>query len=230
MTKIELTPAFLIHRRAYRDNSLLLDFLTLEYGKIRLIGRGVRQAKANIQMFQHLRISYTGKGELKTLTHWEVDDTPRHIKGEALILCMYVNELITRLIHENDPHPQIFDLYQQLVTKISDLDQRHQYWLLRVFENNLLSELGYGLDYSADTSGDSIHSDRNYSYQPQLGFSQQADGKISGNLLNLLSSECLDKVPSEQQLKACRDLNRERLNGLLGDKPLKSRELFFTKD
>ena len=64
MTKVDLASAFLIHRRAYRDNSLLLDFLTLEYGKIRLIGRGVRQAKANIQMFQHLRISYAGKGEL----------------------------------------------------------------------------------------------------------------------------------------------------------------------
>ncbi len=230
MTKIELTPAFLIHRRAYKDNSLLLDFLTLEYGKIRLIGRGVRQAKANIQMFQFLRISYAGKGELKTLTHWEVDDSPRQIKGEALILCMYVNELITRLIHEHDAHPQVFDLYQQLVTKINDLTQKHQYWLLRVFENSLLSELGYGLDYSVDVNGDFIKIDQNYSYQPQLGFSQQTDGKIPGKLLNLLSSECFDEIPNEDQLRVCRDLNRQRLNVLLGSKPLKSRELFFTKN
>jgi len=230
MTKVDLTSAFLIHRRAYRDNSLLLDFLTLEHGKIRLIGRGVRQAKANIQMFQHLRISYAGKGELKTLSHWEVDDVPRRIKGERLILCMYVNELITRLIHEHDPHPQIFEVYQQFVTQMNDLDQQHQYWLLRIFENKLLSELGYGLDYATDLNGDLIQTDKNYSYQPQLGFSQQADGKISGNLLNLLLSEHLDKMPNEQQLKACRNLNRQRLNVLLGDKPLKSRELFFTKN
>ena len=230
MTKVDLASAFLIHRRAYRDNSLLLDFLTLEYGKIRLIGRGVRQAKANIQMFQHLRISYAGKGELKTLGHWEVDDVPRRIKGERLILCMYVNELITRLIHEHDPHPQIFEVYQQFVTQMNDLDQQHQYWLLRIFENKLLSELGYGLDYATDLNGDLIQTDKNYSYQPQLGFSQQADGKISGNLLNLLLSEHLDKMPNEQQLKACRNLNRQRLNVLLGDKPLKSRELFFTKN
>ncbi len=230
MTKIDLTSAFLIHRRAYKDNSLLLDFLTLEHGKIRLIGRGVRQAKANIQMFQHLRISYAGKGELKTLTHWEVDDVPRQIKGEALILCLYVNELITRLIHEHDTHPQIFDLYQQLVTQMSNLEQKQQYWLLRVFENSLLSELGYGLDCSVDVNGELIHIDKNYSYQPQLGFSEQGDGKISGKLLNLLSSECLDNAPNDQQLKACRNLNRQRLNVLLGDKPLKSRELFFTKD
>ena len=230
MTKVDLTPAFLIHRRAYRDSSLLLDFLTLDHGRIRLIGRGVRQAKANIQMFQHLRISYAGKGELKTLTHWEVEDVPRQIKGEALILCLYVNELITRLIHEHDPHPQIFELYQQFVTQMNDSDQQHQYWLLRIFENNLLSELGYGLDYAVDVDGDLIQTDKNYSYQPQLGFSQQADGKISGNLLNLLLSECLDTTPNKQQLKACRNLNRQRLNVLLGNKPLKSRELFFTKN
>jgi len=230
MTKVDLASAFLIHRRAYRDNSLLLDFLTLEHGKIRLIGRGVRQAKANIQMFQHLRISYAGKGDLKTLTHWEVDDAPRQIKGESLILCMYVNELITRLIHEHDPHPQIFELYQQFVTQMIDLDQQHQYWLLRIFENNLLSELGYGLDYATDLNGDEIQINKNYNYQPQLGFSEQADGKISGNLLNLLLSECLDKIPNEQQLKACRNLNRQRLNVLLGNKPLRSRELFFTKN
>jgi DNA repair protein RecO (recombination protein O) len=230
MTKVDLTPAFLIHRRAYRDNSLLLDFLTLDHGRIRLIGRGVRQAKANIQMFQHLRISYAGKGELKTLTHWEVEDVPRQIKGEALILCLYVNELITRLIHEHDPHPQIFELYQQFVTQMNDSDQQHQYWLLRIFENNLLSELGYGLDYAVDVDGDLIQTDKNYSYQPQLGFSQQADGKISGNLLNLLLSECLDTTPNKQQLKACRNLNRQRFNVLLGNKPLRSRELFFTKN
>ena len=230
MTKVDLASAFLIHRRAYRDSSLLLDFLTLEHGKIRLIGRGVRQAKANIQMFQHLRISYAGKGELKTLTHWEVDDAPRQLKGESLILCMYVNELIARLIHEHDPHPQIFELYQQFVTQTNDLDQQHQYWLLRIFENNLLSELGYGLDYATDLNGDEIQINKNYNYQPQLGFSEQADGKISGNLLNLLLSECLDKIPNEQQLKACRNLNRQRLNVLLGNKPLRSRELFFTKN
>ena len=230
MARVELTPAFLIHRRAYKDNSLLLDFLTLDHGRIRLIGRGVRQAKANIQMFQHLRISYAGKGELKTLTHWEVEDVPRQIKGEALILCLYVNELITRLIHEHDPHPQIFELYQQFVTQMNDSDQQHQYWLLRIFENNLLSELGYGLDCAVDVDGDLIQTDKNYSYQPQLGFSQQADGKISGNLLNLLLSECLDTTPNKQQLKACRNLNRQRLNVLLGNKPLKSRELFFTKN
>lgn len=229
MTKVELTPAFLIHRRSYKDNSLLLDFLTRDFGTIRLIGKGVRKAKHIIGMFQHLRISFVGKSELKTLTFWEVEDTPRIITGEALIFCLYVNELVIRLIHANDPHPQIFALYQDFVGKINNQNQQIQHWLLRLFENNLLSELGYALDYAQDINGKSIQNDKNYEYQMELGFCQQVGGKITGELLHLLRLQNLNKLPNQQQMKVCRNLNRQRLQLLLGDKPLKSRELFFIK-
>jgi len=36
-----------------------------------------------------------------------------------------------------------------------------------------------------------------------------------------------ESIPSDEQLKVCRNLNRERLSLLLGNKKLKSRELFF---
>jgi hypothetical protein len=32
----------LIHRRAFKESSLFLDFFTQEHGKIRLVGRGLR--------------------------------------------------------------------------------------------------------------------------------------------------------------------------------------------
>ena len=230
MARVDLTPAFLIHRRSFKDSSLLLDFFTQDHGKIRLVGRGLRSSKTNIQMFQHLNISFSGKGELKTLSHWEVDDRPRNITGEALILGMYVNELVSRLLHEHDPYPELFEFYKQFVNQVSSLEQDTRYWSLRLFENNLLSELGYALDFSQDVGGLSIDKNAFYEYQPQSGFSQSSIGKISGNLLNKLLLESLDELPNKDQLKACRDLNRQRLSSLLGNKPLKSRELFFTKN
>jgi DNA repair protein RecO (recombination protein O) len=230
MTKVDLTPAFLIHRRSFKDSSLLLDFFTQDHGKIRLVGRGLRSSKTNIQMFQHLNISFSGKGDLKTLSNWEVDDTPRNITGEALILSMYVNELVSRLLHEHDPYPELFEFYKQFVNQVSNLEQDTRYWSLRLFENNLLSELGYALDFSQDVGGLSIDKNAFYEYQPQSGFSQSSIGKMSGNLLNQLLSESLEDLPNKDQLKVCRDLNRQRLSVLLGDKPLKSRELFFTKN
>jgi len=227
MNKVELSSAVLIHRRSYRDNSLLLDFYTKDHGKIRLIGRGIRKSKTNIQMFQHLKISFTGKGELKTLTHWDVDDSPRQIRGDTLILCMYVNELISILVQEHDPHPELFHMYISFIENVGSLGKKEQNWILRLFENNLLSELGYGLDYSIDKNGNKIEQDKNYEYLQQLGFSELVEGKISGKLLSSLNLGNPESIPSDEQLKVCRNLNRERLSLLLGNKKLKSRELFF---
>ena len=227
MTRVDLTPAYLIHRRAFKDTSLLLDFFTFEHGKIRLVGRGLRKSKTNIQMFQRLNISFVGKGDLKTLSDWEVDDQPRNLSGEVLILGLYVNELIDRLLHEKDPHYELFELYRRFVNQVSSLEKNAQLWLLRLFENNLLTELGYEIDLSVDVDGDDIEDDFFYEYQMQSGFVKSTKGKISGHLLKQLSTDSLDEIPNSSQLRVCRDLNRARLKLLLGDKPLKSRSLFF---
>lgn len=228
MTKIELTPAFLIHRRAFKNSSLLLDFFTRDYGKIRLVGRGIRSSKTNIQAFQQLSISFSGKGELKTLTHWEADDVPRILTGETLILSMYANELIAKLLAENDAHIALFHAYQQLICQIVSLKMSDKLWLLRLFENNLLAELGYGLDFSTDANQIPINNNAFYEYKPQSGFIKHSGGKISGILLNKMLLNTLDNIPDAAQLKVCRNLNRQRLNLLLDNKPLKSRSLFFT--
>ncbi|SMN10557.1 DNA recombination and repair protein RecO [uncultured Candidatus Thioglobus sp.] len=228
MTKIDLTPAFLIHRRAFKESSLLLDFFTQEYGKIRLIGRGKRKSKTPIQMFQHIKISFSGRGDLKTLSGVEVDDQPRHLQGDVLILGMYVNELIARLLQEQDPHCELFEIYRQFISQLPELDKRTSHWALRLFENNLLSELGYGLDFEYDTNGNEIDTEANYDYQTQAGFKMNTVGKISGaTILQMLAENNLD-APNPQQIKLCRDFNRARLQPLLGNKPLQSRSLFFT--
>ena len=229
MTKVDLTPAFLIHRRAFKDSSLLLDFFTYEHGKIRLVGRGLRKSKTPIQIFQHLKISYSGRSDLKGLNNWEVDDKPRQLKGDNLIFGMYVNELISRLLHEQDPHHELFEMYKQFIGHLSATDATSSHWLLRLFENNLLQELGYGIDLSSDITGSEIELDAKYEYQHQSGFTRSVAGKISGKLINQLLADDINDVPEAFQLKACRDLNRLRLNPLLGNKPLQSRSLFFSK-
>lgn len=227
MTKVDLTPGFLIHRRAYRNNSLLLDFLTLEHGKIRLVGRGTRQAKTAIQMFGRVNISFSGRGELKTLTQWESDDIPRRLTGETLILGLYANELIDRLLHDHDSHPLLFKVYQTFLSRLDNTDDLQQQWALRIFENQLLSELGYGLEFEYDSSGNPINELNHYQYQHQLGFTLSETGKILGKFLTLFSSADIKQKPDKSSLRIYRDLNRQRLAPLLGDKPLKSRELYF---
>jgi len=225
MTNIELTPAFLIHRRSFQGNSLLLDFLTREFGNIRLVARGIRSNKTPIQMFQFLNISYKGRGELKTLTCIENNDKPRRLLGNDLVLAMYVNELLSRLLPEAESHPSIFDNYKQFIEQINTLSKSSKESLLRLFENQLLEELGYGLDFQNDYSGQLIDSATRYHFVEQQGFVAHEDGKIPGKTLLQFSSEMLKDLNSEE-LKIFKGLNRQRLRILLGEKPLKSRELF----
>jgi len=225
MTNVELTPAFLLHRRTYQGNSLLLDFLTRDHGKIRLIARGIRKNKTPVQMFQCLKISFKGRGELKTLANTESCDVPRRLLGNDLVLAMYVNELLSRLLPEAEAHSGIFSSYQKFVESISQSPDGEQQLTLRLFENQLLEELGYGLDFHYDYSGEPISPTMNYHFAEQEGFVRHTDGKIPGEILLKFASETTDNL-SAKELKIAKGLNRQRLRALLGERPLKSRELF----
>ena len=120
MTKIELTPAFLIHRRMYQGSSLLLDFFTRHYGKIRLVARGARSKKTSLQMFQRLNISFKGRSDLKNLTDWESSDQPRRLLGNDLVLAMYTNELLSRLLPEAEEQQKVFDGYWNYLRMINE--------------------------------------------------------------------------------------------------------------
>ena len=226
MTNVELTSAFLIHRRTYQGSSLLLDFLTRDFGKIRLLARGVRKNKSSIQMFQHLKVSYKGRGDLKTLSGTEEADTPRRLLGNDLVMAIYANELLSRLLPEAEAQPEIFSAYQTLVEALSQPPEFDRQLALRLFENKFLDELGYGLDFQSDCLGELVSPELNYHFIEQQGFACHPDGKIPGAmLLKLADEDHLNLSPVE--LKITKGLNRQRLRVLLGEKPLKSRELFI---
>jgi DNA repair protein RecO (recombination protein O) len=226
MTNIELTPAFLIHRRTFQGSSLLLDFVIRDYGKTRLVARGARKNKTSFQMFQCLNISYKGKGELKSLTHWEINDKPRRLIGNDLVLGLYVNELLSRLLPDNEAHQKLFDEYYNFINNINVQAKAEKEFSLRLFENLLLEELGYGLEFKSDSLGNRIEPNLSYRFDDCEGLVVSENGKISGKTLLQLDSQ-FDSKPNPDQLAVLKKFNRGRLQTLLGEKPLKSRELFI---
>ena len=226
MTRVENTPAFLIHRRMYQGSSLLLDFFTKDFGRLRLVARGARKSKTSLQMFQCLSISFKGKGELKSLSQWEIADKPRRILGDDLILAMYVNELILRLLPENDEYSEIFHAYWNFLSNLKSLNSNEKEYALRSFENQMLEDLGYGIDFSSDVYDDPINEDLNYEFVEHQGFNTSDNGLIPGKILVKLSKR--EKIVTDtNELSILKKMNRKRLKSLLGDKPLKSKELFF---
>lgn len=231
--RVSLQPAYILHSRPYRDSSVILEVFTAEQGRISLVGRGARRRArggsnaALLQPFIPLLLSFSGRSEMKTLTQVETAGTAPVLKGERLFSGLYVNELLTRLLHRHDPHPQLFAVYSDTLRELSTAGSVDD--VLRRFEFRLLNELGYSFDLCADgRTGELVQDDAWYHYHPDYGLVQR-DGvadvqrpAYSGTELRLLSR---GEYAGEARLAAKR-LVREALASHLGDVPLKSRDLF----
>ena len=76
MKRVQLDEAYVLHRRAYRETSFLLEIFSKSHGRVSLIARGARKERSQtqglLQPFIPLLLSWAGSGELMTLTQVEV--------------------------------------------------------------------------------------------------------------------------------------------------------------
>jgi DNA repair protein RecO (recombination protein O) len=228
---IELQPAYVLHTRPYRDTSMLVDFITPEFGRVTAVARGVRSRKTPkrnlLNPFTRLLISFQGKTDLKLLTHFEGEGAHFALVAKYLFSGFYLNELLVRLLPELDSHPGIYGFYEkslQALTAQQDLEP-----VLRHFELQLLADLGYGIDFSCDSkTGKSIALDSQYCLDPQSGF-YLAHGETPQNIqfpgqhIYAIAQRELSETDVKQTAKR---ITRILLKPLLGNKPLMSRELF----
>jgi len=227
----ELQPAYILHTRPYRDTSMLVDFLTPDFGRITAVARGVRSRKTPkrnlLNPFTRLLISFQGKTDLKLLTQFEAEGEHFALTAKHLFSGFYLNELLVRLLPEWDAQPTIYALYEQSLQALSG--QQDLEPVLRVFEFQLLQELGYGIDFEVDAkSGEIISSHANYCLDPSHGvYLAQADVPLNFQFSGLHIHAIAQRdfaLPEVRQ--TAKRLSRILLKPLLGTKPLMSRELF----
>ncbi len=229
--KVELNPAFILHRRPYRETSLLLDVFSRNYGRVGLLAKGVRKNKSGkseiLQPYQPLQLAWSGKGELMTLIMAEADKPAYILKDKKLITGFYLNELIIRMLHQHEAHPDMFMIYDKTLNLLATGTSDEQV-VIRVFEKRFLDSIGYGLILDHDVSGEKIKPDCNYYYQADRGPVMDIPGKsdyikISGSTLLAINKE---KFDSAQILHEAKLLMRFVLKNHLGGKPLASRKLY----
>ena len=229
--RVERQPAFVLHRRAYRESSLLLDVLTRDFGRIGLVARAARASKKGqgslLQPFQSLLVSWSGRGELKTLVSVERAQMLPLVTGERLYSALYLNELLVRSLAPADPHPPVFDAYAQLLPGLAE-EADHEP-LLRDFELKLLRELGYALDFDYEgAGGDCLEPSASYAFDPDTGFVLQpaeldATHAFPGWALLAMGQGDYSDVRTRRLAKR---LLREALAAAIGERPLRSREYF----
>ncbi len=204
----------LIH---FKETSLIVELFSEHHGRIPVVAKGARRPRSilrgMLQAFQPLQATWSGNGDIKTLHNIEWSAKYLAIDGDALICGFYLNELI-------------FSAYWNFIKKMDQKSSSEKEYSLRIFENQLLQELGYGLDFNDDIEGNPIKINGLYDFIEDQGFSAQTEGKILGEiLLNIVNPNQV--TPNSEGLNTLKKLNRKRLKSLLGDKPLKSKELFF---
>ncbi|MES1930065.1 DNA repair protein RecO [Salinisphaera dokdonensis CL-ES53] len=227
--RVELSPTIILHRRAWRDTSFLIEALSREHGRIGLVAKGARRPKSRwrglLEPLAALQLSWSGRGELYTLT--DIETLRRHaLSGNALMAGFYACELVLRLIARDDPHPAIHDSLSALLAALSD--GAPAIVALRFFERDLLDELGYGvpLDTTSD-SGEAVVADADYFYDAELGLrrahgqGQADDVRVSGAaLIGLVEG----RFPGRAQVHEARALMQAAIAPHLGGRPLKSVE------
>jgi DNA repair protein RecO (recombination protein O) len=231
--RFSLQSGYILHARPYRDSSALLEVFSREHGRIGLVARGVRGPKSKLravlQPFRPVLLSWLARSDLGTLTDAEPQSMAHALAGRALLSGYYLNELLQRLTHRHDPHPLLYDAYCDALHGLSDLGQMER--VLRLFEKRLLQELGYGLVLDHDVlSGAPLDEMAVYDYQlergPALARTEGGRGLVlrGSSLLSLQRDELGDAM----SLRESKRLMRAVLAIYLGDKPLKSRELFHS--
>ena len=236
---MELLSAYVLHTRPWRDHSLLVDVLLQQGYRIRAIARGQRKqsgrSKGTVcQPFRPLLIAVAGNSELKTVTHLEADGPAFALPGSRLYAGFYANEILLRALPEADPHPPLFIAYRDLLAALVDRQVDIEPPLRR-FELTLLDELGYGIDFCHDaSSGEALQAGSSYTFVAETGF-VELDARQLRDHGNVYSGKHLlqvgrGQIESGASRVVAKQLMRQALRPLLGDKPLQSRMLYRPAD
>jgi len=228
-------PGYVLHSYPYQETSLIVEMFTRGFGRVGMVAKGAKRPHSALRCvlmpFHALTLDWSGKSELKTLRTAEWRGAFGLLKGRALICGFYLNELLLKLLHRDDPHDTLFDVYEQTLQAL--LQGMDHALVLRCFEKRLLGELGYALILDRDTESQRpLEAHRRYQYVIDRG-PVPAGARESGNGsgLELLGQTLIDmhsdhytSAVTQQQSK---NLMRSLIGHYLGNQTLHSRQLLI---
>lgn len=181
-----------------------------------------------LQTFQPLGLSWTGKGEVRTLTTAEWVGGMLPLTGDALLCGFYVNELLVKFCAREDAHPALFNHYVLTLSRLAHDEPAVQ--VLRSFERVLLRETGYAMALTRTVARESVVAEGRYTFDPERGVREASD--VLPAQWPLVSGQTLidmerDDYTSPQTAAQSKALMRFLLNYHLGGAPLATRQILI---
>ena len=217
---------FLLHQRSYGETSIIADVFTQKSGKISFIAKGAKKPKTKffgyLVPFQKLKITFSGRSELKTLTSIDRDlASNSNTFSKVSYSLLYINELLMKLLPKDAKHEELFVLYDEFLKKINKNNNLEI--SLRHFELDLLDMLGYGFDYDSEIdSNDPIEAELSYEFVSERGFRKSNSSSFKGKDILSIKKRKLEDVP----LKYVKEITTKAISICLEGKDLTSRKIF----
>lgn len=239
--RVKKQPSYILHRRPFKNSSLIIDCMTIEYGRVSLVAHAGRKQKSAFYSFLHpcheLAISWVGRGDLKTLQQVDPISVAERLTADALLFAAYAHEILLRLLQPGLAFPALYLDYQKLLVYLGKEKTFFQQWrVMCYFIVRLLKHLGYELPLDRTHVGELITDSCDYYFKPCTGFiavDQQGTQQhkflqkdithvFPGKILVLLKDR---QLASTEDIVYARRLLSLALQHQLGDKPLQSASL-----
>lgn len=229
--RVDQQPGFVLHTHPYRETSLIVEVFSRDHGRLGLVAKGARRPMSALRgvllAYQPLLVDWSGGGDVKTLVRAEWRGGQPMLSGKALMCGYYLNELLMRFLPREDPHPDLYACYAEVVAALPKTLRFEP--LLRRFELTLLEQMGYGVPLrEAADGGSAIDVATQYRYIIERG--PVPDGGedtgaplVSGQTLLDMAEGCFE---SSRTLLQSKQLLRHLINHHLGGQPLQSRRMF----
>ena len=140
---------FILSKRKFRENAIILEVFTVDFGKTSGIvyGGTSRKVKNYLQLSNKIYVSYTSKNENKIgYFKTELIDAiaPKYFNDKNKILCLNsITSMLKVLLPENQKLDQI---YNSLNDFLSLFNKKNWFINYLNWELNLISNLGFGFD------------------------------------------------------------------------------------
>ncbi len=218
--------AYVLHSYPYRETSLILQAWTEKHGRVGLVAKGAKRPKSPARSvlvpFQPLVVSWFGRGELRTLKSAEASAPATPLGGQSLMSAFYLNELLLKLTHRDDPHERLFAAYDAAISALRAISragkngvrddfslaepapdekssltpffpQREIEPVLRRFELKMLQELGYAVELAREAGSHApIEAGRDYWYVVERGPVPAGEGEAPPNAVRLSGLTLID--------------------------------------
>ena len=140
---------FILSKRKFRENAIILEVFTSDFGKVNGIvyGGTSRKVKNYLQLTNKIYLNYVSKNEY-SIGYFKTElieaFAPRYFNNKNKILCLNsITSILRILLPENQKSKNIYDSLENLLSHFDNKDWflNYLYW-----ELNLISNLGFGFD------------------------------------------------------------------------------------